>query len=382
MKKIAVLGSTGSIGMTTLQVARHLKDEIQVVALAAGRNADGLVEQAKEFGVKTVALFDVRQVKVLQGKLPGVRVLAGLEGLLEIASCTEADLVVQAMVGSIGLQPTFASVSAGKSVALANKETLVAGGELLMDMVRKKHVALLPVDSEHSAIFQCMMGQDKAAIRRLILTASGGPFRNKSLEALRTIKPEEALVHPTWKMGPKITIDCSTLMNKGLEVIEAHWLFGVPGEQIEVLIHPTSVVHSFVEFQDGSLLAQMGEPSMLTPIQFALTYPKRAPAMLPPFDWSIPKRLEFFPPDHDRFRCLSLAFAALKIGKSVPCYMNGANEVLVEAFLQGRIGWLDIAIHLEQLLERHIPQTVLSLEAVLGIDALAKREACEHLRKD
>lgn len=382
MKKIAILGSTGSIGTTTLQVARHLQDKVQVVALAAGRNVDGLVEQAKEFGVKTVALFDVRQAKILKEKLPGVRVLAGLEGLLEMASCSEADLVVQAMVGSVGLQPTFASIAAGKSVALANKEALVAGGELLMQMARSQQVSLLPIDSEHSAIFQCLMGQDQTAIRRLILTASGGPFRNKSLEELRTVQPKEALLHPTWKMGPKITIDCSTLMNKGLEVIEAHWLFGVPGEQIEVLIHPTSVVHSFVEFQDGSLLAQMGEPSMVTPIQFALTYPKRVPAMFPPLDWSISRKLEFFPPDFDRFRCLSLAFAALKIGKSVPCYMNAANEVLVEAFLQGRIGWLDIAIHLEKLLEKHIPQTVHSLETALAIDALAKREANEQLGED
>ena len=379
MKKIALLGSTGSIGTTTLQVARHCQEEMQIVALAAGRNVDLLAEQAREFSVKTVAIFDVGRVKTLQDRLPGVRVLGGMEGLLEVATLLEADCVVQAMVGSIGIQPTFASVAAGKTVALANKEALVAGGELLMQIAKKKKVSILPVDSEHSAIFQCLMGQDQKAIRRLILTASGGPFRNQSLHALQRIRPEEALLHPTWKMGPKITIDCSTLMNKGLEVIEAHWLFGVPVEQIEVLIHPTSIVHSFVEFVDGSLLAQMGEPSMVTPIQFALTYPKRYPTLLASLDWSKHQKLEFFPPDFERFRCLSLAFTALKMGKSAPCYLNAANEVLVNAFLQGKIGWLDIAICLETLLNRHILQAMESLEAIVAMDALAKKEARELL---
>lgn len=375
MKKIALLGSTGSIGTTTLQVARNCQEEMQIVALAAGRNIDLLAEQAKEFRVKTVAIFDVGCVKTLQGRLPGVRVLGGMEGLLEVATLLEADCVVQAMVGSIGIQPTFASVEAGKRVALANKEALVAGGELLMQIAQKKKLSILPVDSEHSAIFQCLMGQDQKAIRRLILTASGGPFRNKSLQELQTIRPEEALLHPTWKMGPKITIDCSTLMNKGLEVIEAHWLFGVPVEQIEVLIHPTSIVHSFVEFVDGSLLAQMGEPSMVTPIQFALTYPKRCPTTLSSLDWSKHQKLEFFPPDFERFRCLSLAFTALKMGKSAPCYLNAANEVLVDAFLQGKIGWLDITKCLETLLNRHILQPMDSLEAIVDMDVLAKKEA-------
>ena len=379
MKKIALLGSTGSIGTTTLQVARHCQEEMQIVALAAGRNVDLLAEQAREFSVKTVAIFDVGRVKTLQDRLPGVRVRGGMEGLLEVATLLEADCVVQAMVGSIGIQPTFASVAAGKTVALANKEALVAGGELLMQIAKKKKVSILPVDSEHSAIFQCLMGQDQKAIRRLILTASGGPFRNQSLHALQRIRPEEALLHPTWKMGPKITIDCSTLMNKGLEVIEAHWLFGVPVEQIEVLIHPTSIVHSFVEFVDGSLLAQMGEPSMVTPIQFALTYPKRYPTLLASLDWSKHQKLEFFPPDFERFRCLSLAFTALKMGKSAPCYLNAANEVLVNAFLQGKIGWLDIAICLETLLNRHILQAMESLEAIVAMDALAKKEARELL---
>ena len=244
-----------------------------------------------------------------------------------------------------------------------------------MQIAQKKKLSILPVDSEHSAIFQCLMGQDQKAIRRLILTASGGPFRNKSLQELQTIRPEEALLHPTWKMGPKITIDCSTLMNKGLEVIEAHWLFGVPVEQIEVLIHPTSIVHSFVEFVDGSLLAQMGEPSMVTPIQFALTYPKRCPTTLSSLDWSKHQKLEFFPPDFERFRCLSLAFTALKMGKSAPCYLNAANEVLVDAFLQGKIGWLDITKCLETLLNRHILQPMDSLEAIVDMDVLAKKEA-------
>jgi len=375
MKRIAILGSTGSIGTNTLKVARHLSDEIQVTALAAGSNVDLLCSQAKEFNPEIVAVYNEDKARELQGKLPGVRVVAGMEGLSEAASHESVDMVVAAITGTAGLVPTVAAIEAGKDIALANKETLVSGGELVMRLVKEKGVSLLPVDSEHSAIFQCLNGEDKASVHRILLTASGGPFRQHSTEQLGGVTVDDALNHPTWAMGPKVTVDSSTLMNKGLEVIEAYWLFGVTPEQIDVVVHPQSIIHSMVEFVDGSVIAQAGETTMCTPIQYALTYPHRLPGTLKPFDWLKTNTLQFFPPDTDKFPCLRLAFDAINSGDSLPCYMNAANEILVGRFLNKELGWQDIATKLEALMGRHKAVEVNSLEDILAVDQEARLEA-------
>ncbi|WP_068467363.1 1-deoxy-D-xylulose-5-phosphate reductoisomerase [Candidatus Protochlamydia phocaeensis] len=377
MKHIAILGSTGSIGRNALNVARHLG--YPVLALAARENIDLLEAQAHEFSPALIAVYDSQKAYELQKRLPNQTVLAGMEGLLAVATYGEADLVISAIAGTIGLQPTIAAIQAGKNVGLANKEALVSGGALVMRLVREKGVQLLPIDSEHSAIFQCLQGEKAAAIHRIILTSSGGPFRTWTAEQLDQVTVNQALNHPTWKMGPKVTIDSSTLMNKGLEVIEAYWLFNIDLDKIEVVVHPQSIIHSMVEFQDYSLLAQMGEPSMITPIQYAMTYPDRCPGMLKPFDFFKNAKLEFSLPNMQTFRCLALAYEALREGGSMPCYMNAANEVLVERFLQGEISWKEISLHLDYLMNRHSVVSLDSLEAILAVDALAREEAarCE-----
>ncbi len=375
-RKIAILGSTGSIGVSTLQVAKHVG--IEVVALAARSNIDLLEQQARAYHPKLLAVFHEKQAQELQRRLPHIPVLAGISGLEEVAASSEADTVVSAMVGTIGILPTLAAIRAGKDIALANKEVLVAAGELVMELVRKHQVKLLPVDSEHSALFQCLNGQETKAVHRLVLTASGGPFRDMSAHALDHITPEQALKHPNWLMGPKITIDCSTLMNKGLEVIEAHWLFGIPFQKIEVVIHPQSLIHSMVEFIDGSMMAQMSVPDMRTPIQYALTYPGREGGLLTPFDFTKHSMLQFLQPDRAKFPCLDLAYAAGIAGGTMPTFLNAANEVLVQRFMDRQLSWKGVAQGLEKLMNRHKPVHNPSLDAILTVDQEARSEAASY----
>jgi 1-deoxy-D-xylulose-5-phosphate reductoisomerase len=374
-KKIAILGSTGSIGTSTLQVMDHLGEGYQVSALVAHSNIDVLEAQIKKYQPKYIAVYDEKAAKKLKERLPAQKILQGPEGIIEAAAASDADIVVSAIAGTLGLAPTIAAIQAGKSIALANKEALVSGGRYVVELAQSKGVSLIPVDSEHSALFQCLQGNRHQDIRRLILTASGGPFRSHSLEQLQAITPEQALKHPNWSMGPKVTIDSSTLMNKGLELIEAYWLFRVPLERIEVVIHPQSVIHSMVEYCDGSMLAQMSEPSMLIPIQYALTYPARKEGILKPFDFIRYQKLEFSYPDYSKFRALALAIEAIKKGQSYSCFMNAANEVLVGRFLNGDFGWLQIAEKLETLMDRHAPQPLHSLEEILTVDNMARAQA-------
>lgn len=301
--------------------------------------------------------------------------MAGISGLKAVATHPSVAFVVSAIVGSKGILPTLSAIEAGKSVGLANKEVLIAAGELIMRRVKEKGVALIPIDSEHNAIFQCLNGEKMRGVRRIILTASGGPFHKHSEKELERVKLSCALNHPTWKMGKKITIDSSTLMNKGLEVIEAYHLFGVALEQIEVIIHPQSLIHSFVEFIDGSLISQMAEHEMIIPIQYALTHPNRKKGMVPPFDFLKYSKLEFYHPDYSRFPCLKLAYEAAKNGGSMPCYMNAVNEVLVDRFLKGAISWIEIGKKLETLMSRHKASLIDDLETVFAVDREAREEA-------
>lgn len=374
-KKISLLGSTGSIGTSSLEVIRHLGDGYQVVALAAHSNIELLEQQIKEFRPKIAAVYDPSKASLLQAKVPECEILAGLEGLKAVASFSESNFVISAISGTQGLIPTVEAIKAGKNVALANKEALVSGGELVMKLVKEKGIQLHPIDSEHSALWQCLQGNSSSAVRRLILTASGGPFREFTEEQLKTITPEQALNHPNWKMGPKVTIDSSTLMNKGLEVIEAYWLFGIPLEMIEVVIHPQSIIHSMVEYCDGSTMAQLGLPLMIVPIQYALTYPDRKPGLLKPFDFIRHGKLEFNFPDLKKFRCLELAYQSLKKGGSMSCYMNAANEVLVNRFLRQEIGWQEIGKSLEALIERHEVRPIATLDSILEMDRVARQDA-------
>ncbi|QVL57411.1 MAG: 1-deoxy-D-xylulose-5-phosphate reductoisomerase [Simkaniaceae bacterium] len=373
MKKISILGSTGSIGKNTLEVAEHLGFEVS--ALSAHSNIDLLEQQALKWRPKCVAVFDKSKALELQKRLPETVVLAGMEGLIEVATVPEVDLVVSSIVGARGILPTLKAIEAGKTIGLANKEALIAAGELIMSAARKQSVDILPIDSEHSAIFQCLQGESLSGVRRIILTASGGPFRTHSKEEFETITPSSALKHPTWKMGKKVTIDSSTLMNKGLEVIEAKFLFDTAIEKIDVVIHPQSVIHSFVEFIDGSLLSQMGEHDMKIPIQYALTYPERKKGIVPCFDFEKYSKLEFFSPDLEKFPCLRLAYEAAKGGGTLPCFMNAANEVLVDQFLEGKISWIEIGKKLESLMGAHQAFPQESLETLLEVDQEARKMA-------
>lgn len=372
-KRIAVLGSTGSIGRSTLEVCKHLG--FPITALAARSSIDLLEEQAKEFHPSLIAVFEEEKALELQRRLPHIQVLSGIKGLVEVGKFSANDLVVSALVGTIGILPTIAALNAGKDVALANKEVLVSAGSFVTSLAKEKGARLLPIDSEHSALFQCLDGKDPKSIRRLILTASGGPFFRHTLDQLQTISVEDALKHPTWRMGVKNTIDSSTMMNKGLEVIEAHWLFGIPKDRIDVVIHPQSTIHSMVEFTDGSILAQLSNNDMRLPIQYALTHPERAPSIVPFFDFTLSQRLEFFPVDMTKFRCLPLAYDALERGKSAPCFLNAANEVLVQRFAKQEISWLDIQRKLESLFLRHSLREVDKVEEILEVDDLAREEA-------
>ncbi len=372
-KKIAVLGSTGSIGTGTLRVAKHLG--LKVVALAAKSNIDLLEAQAHEFSPELIAVFEEGAAKVLQNRLPHIPVLHGFDGLKKVAALESADFTMLAMTGSCGIIPAIAAIEAKKQIGLANKEVMVSAGEMISNLVKKNGVTLIPVDSEHSALFQCLRGEKAEKVQRLILTASGGPFLNKTALELSKVTLDEAMAHPNFRMGPKVTIDSSTLMNKGIEMIEAKWLYGIEAAKIEAVIHPQQRIHSCVEFIDGSIMAQMCEPDMLLPIQYAITYPEREKGLLAPYDFTKNGTLTFFSPDKEKFRCLDLATQAMHLGKSYPCFLNAANEVLVEKFLKKKISWTQIGEKLEKLISSHDPQNLLTLDAILEIDALAREKA-------
>lgn len=349
-KRIAILGSTGSIGTQALNVIRRHRDRFTVEVLCAGRNADLLIEQALEFEPNAVALADESLYpKVKEALDPhDIKVFAGEGSIADLMEMDSIDMVLASIVGFAGLKPTLRAIEHRKPIALANKETMVVAGALVTEAALRNHVPILPVDSEHSAIFQCLMGEGAEAVDKILLTASGGPFRGKTVDELRKVTLADALKHPNWNMGRKVTIDSATLMNKGLEVIEARWLFGVDAERIEPIVHPQSVVHSMVQFCDGSVKAQLGVPTMETPIQLAFSFPERIESHLPRLDFAKYPQLTFEKPDTDTFRCLPLAFEAIRRGGNMPCVMNAANEVAVQLFIDGRIGFLDIADYVER----------------------------------
>ncbi|MFZ7126576.1 MAG: 1-deoxy-D-xylulose-5-phosphate reductoisomerase [Desulfobacterales bacterium] len=378
MKSLAILGSTGSIGCSTLQIVEQFPDAFTVKALTGWSRIDRLADQVRRFAPEMAVVADAERARQLRERLPAgvdVRILHGESGCVEAATHPEADMVVAAVVGAAGLMPTLSAIEAGKDIALANKETLVMAGDLVMAAAMRKGVRILPVDSEHSAIFQCMGGWTHPHLSRILLTASGGPFRTLPADAFETLTPEQALRHPTWQMGAKITIDSATLMNKGLEVIEACHLFRVPPEAVEIVVHPQSIVHSMVAFTDGGILAQMGVPDMKGAIAFALSYPERLPLNQPLPDFPKLGSLTFEAPDPDRFPCLSLAFAACRAGGTMPAVMNAANEVAVNAFLRKEIGFMDIPRTIEDVMARHSRQDGLSLDALREADRRARDAA-------
>jgi 1-deoxy-D-xylulose-5-phosphate reductoisomerase len=380
MKSISILGSTGSVGVTTLDVVSRFSDRFRVVAMAAGKNLDLLAEQVRSFRPELVSVATAELARELAGRLGGqkVEIAHGLDGAIAVATHRDAQLVMSALVGALGLRPTLAAVKAGKDIAFANKETLVIAGELMTRAVRERGVQLLPVDSEHNAIFQCLEGRQRAALKRIILTASGGPFLKLPLDRFPTVTVKEALKHPTWRMGNKITIDSAGLMNKGLEVIEARWLFDLTPEQISVVIHPQSVIHSMVEMIDGSVIAEMAIPDMAIPVAYALAYPERlSMPHLKPLSLAECGALSFEEPDYQRFPCLRLAFEALKAAGTMPCCLNAANEELVAAFLDGRAQFVDIPRHIEKVMSRHSNNPARTLEDLIEIDGWARAQARE-----
>ena len=382
MKRLTILGSTGSIGTQTIDVIASRPGEFRVVALAAGRNVTRLAEQARALRPELVVLSDGDAARALTPDLPaGTRVAFGRDGLVEAARHPEAELVVCGLVGALGIEATYAAVDAGKNIALANKEALVAAGEFVIARALATGALILPVDSEHNALHQCLRGENPAEIKALWLTASGGPFRGFGREALALVTPEQALKHPTWVMGSKITIDSATLMNKGLEVIEARWLFDVPGDRIEVLVHPQSTVHSLVEFVDGSMLAQLGVTDMRHPIQYALTWPERWESVLAPLDLAAVGRLDFERPDRQTFPCLDLGYRALAAGGLAPAVLNAANEVAVQSFLEGRLNFTDIPAVIEETLSRHRGGIAQSIEDVLEADRDARLIAAKAAQR-
>jgi len=376
-KGVTILGSTGSIGRQTLDVIEAAPERFHVVALAALRNVEALATQAQRFRPQLAAICDPSLASQLEARLAGteVRVAAGEAGLREAATLAEGQVVVGAISGMAGLGPVLAAIQGGKRLALANKEPLVAAGGILMSEAARYGAEIIPVDSEHSALFQCLLGHRREDVRRLILTASGGALRDLSLEELKGVTPERALAHPTWQMGPKVTVDSATLMNKGLEVIEAHWLFGVPVERIEVVLHRESIVHSLVEFVDGATLAQLSQPDMRLPIQYALGFPERVPTRWGPLEITEVGELTFGSVDLARYPCLRLAYEAARRGGTAPAAMNAANEVAVSAFLGGEIGFTDIPRIIEAVLDSHRPAPVESLAVVAAADAEARQTA-------
>lgn len=398
-KRIVVLGSTGSIGLQTLDVARRHADKIEVVALAANSSLEAVMAQAQEFGVKHVAFGNEAVCDVALAQAPeGVQVGFGQEGLLELVRLEDADTVVNALVGAAGMRASYETLAQGKQLALANKESLVVAGDLIMPLAAKVDEqrvkdgvapktgpagALMPIDSEHGAIYQCLLGERHEEVTALWVTASGGPFRGKTRDDLVNMTSKQALAHPTWKMGPKITIDSSTLMNKGLEVIEAHHLFDIPYDRIKVVVQPQSAIHSMVEYSDGSVKAHLGTTDMRIPIQFALSYPDRWDAPVEPMDFTQLGKLEFYPADTDTFRCLALAKRAGNTGGTLPCVMNAANEVAVAAFLADQCGYLDIDACVEHVMDAHEAegvQKVESLDQLAEIDAWSRAKAAEFLK--
>ena len=383
-KKVVILGSTGSIGRNALAVIDALSSEYEVIALSAHRNLDLLAEQVKKFTPRYAAVTDEQSVAVSSKPFGGFsgEVLSGPDSLVELASLDEADIIVCAVVGAAGLPAALAAAQTGKTVAIANKEPLVIAGELLTSAARKSGATLLPIDSEHSAVFQAMQAGNPKEVRKVILTASGGPFRNASSEAMNNATIEQALAHPTWDMGPKITIDSATMMNKALEVIEAVWLFDLPADKIEVLIHPESIVHSMVEFIDGSVIAQLGTPDMKVPIQYALTYPQRREGISEGLRLDKLGQLNFQTPDLNQFRALALGFEVAKTSGSASVVFNAANEAAVAAFLAGRIRLGQIVELIDHCLQVHTVQEHLTLEELLEIDAWARREVAERLDRN
>jgi 1-deoxy-D-xylulose-5-phosphate reductoisomerase len=378
-RNISILGSTGSIGESTLEVIRQFPDRFRVIALGAGRNIKLLREQIRAFKPLVVSVLDSSLAddldRSLQGDSDRPQILFGPEGYERVAAHPEAETVVSAMVGAAGLLPTLASIRAGKRLALANKETLVVAGEIVMALAAEHKVEILPVDSEHSAIFQSLQGNHRDALKRILLTASGGPFFCRTREELASVTPQAALCHPNWSMGRKITIDSATLMNKGLEVIEARWLFGVSVDQIAVHVHPESIVHSMVEYVDGSVIAQMGIPDMKIPIAYALAYPERLPVRSPPLDLFRLQKLTFYPPDEERFPCLRLAFDACRKGSTYPAVLNAANEVAVCAFLDEKISFQGIPKLIEAVMSAHEAPANPDLDTVIEADRWARAEA-------
>lgn len=380
MKRLVVLGSTGSIGRQALEVVDALAGEIEVVGLGARRDAGALVGQVARYRPRAVAMVDERAAAAVRAGVPrGVEVFAGHDALARLASEVDADVVLVAVVGVAGLLPTLQALRAGRDVALANKETLVAGGALVTREAARRSRTLLPVDSEHVAIAQCLRGESLQNVRRVLLTGSGGPFLRRTIAELEKVSRDEALAHPTWKMGEKITVDSATMMNKGFEVIEAHWLFGLAGEQINVVIHPQSVVHSLVEFIDGSVKAQLGPPDMRMVIAYALTAPRRLPVPSPAVEWDR-LQLTFEQPDSARYPCLGLAYEALRAGGTMPAVLNASNEVAVERFLAGGIRFTEIARAVAATMGAHRPVSDPSLEEVLAADVWARGQALSVLR--
>ena len=375
MKGIAILGSTGSIGTNTLRVVERLDDRFAVVGLGAGSKIEELAEQIERFRPRVASVRRQEDASVLRQRFADLTVGSATDGMVDVATHPDVDLLVSATVGAIGLVPTLRALEAGKTVALANKETLVIAGEIMTRAMNASGAELLPVDSEHNAIHQCLASPHEKTVRRIWLTASGGPFRRASLEEMRRARPAEALKHPTWQMGPKITIDSATMMNKGFEVIEACWLFGVKPSQVRIVVHPQSTIHSMVEFEDGSVLAQLGVTDMRLPIQYALTYPERLPTDLPFLDLENAMNLEFHPPDLERFPCVGFAYQAIETGGTAPAVLNAANEIAVAAYLEERIGFLQIPEVIGETLERHERREASDLETVLAADAWAREEA-------
>ncbi|MDX2480386.1 MAG: 1-deoxy-D-xylulose-5-phosphate reductoisomerase [Desulfuromusa sp.] len=379
MKKIAVLGSTGSIGVSTLEIVKAFPDRYQVIALTAGNNIDLLQKQVELFRPRIVSVVAEHDAQKLSQQLKGtdVQICCGVEGMIRCAIAPETDMVVAAVVGAAGLVPTLAAIKSGKDIALANKETLVTAGSLIMAEVARHKVHLIPVDSEHSAIFQSLAGHRREDVQRLLLTASGGPFRGYGLAQFKSITPADALAHPNWDMGRKISIDSATMMNKGLEVIEAHWLFNFSAAMIDVLIHPESIIHSLVEYRDGAVMAQLGIPDMKTPIAYALSWPERLPLSQQPLDLCKMGQLSFNEPDLERFPCLQLAYDALAMGGTVPAVMNAANEVAVDAFLNNRLSFLEISQVIEKVMYQYQGEDLTTVEQALHADLWGRHKAQE-----
>lgn len=383
MKTIAILGSTGSVGTQALDVVRRYPERFRIVALSANKNIDLLIDQIKEFNPEIVAVGDREKAEELQKKMQ-LPVYSGEEGLIRVATCKNSQLIFNSLVGSVGVRPTYEAILAGKDIALANKESLVVAGDIIMKEATKQNISIMPVDSEHSAIFQCLNGERRQDFRKILLTCSGGPFRGKTLNELKNVTVEQALDHPNWNMGGKITIDSSTLMNKGLEVIEAHHLFGVDYEKIEVVVHPQSIIHSMVEFVDASVTAQLAYHDMRLPIVYALSYPSRLKVGVPRLDFFALRELTFYQPDLKTFNCLDLAIKAGKKGGIFPCVLNGSNEIAVEFFLDGKINWVEIGNTVDAMMKesevKYKDLTKLDIDKILHIDKEVKQATRDYLK--